>query len=72
MKEDQLTRGERIRLESLSQAMHSIGVPLDMAQRQEWEDRGVPTITETFLFAKAERIERWLKSADEDARKGAN
>jgi len=64
MGEDKLTRFERIRLEALSQAMASIGVPLDQTQMQEWETHGRPIITETFLFAKAERIEHWLKQAD--------
>lgn len=52
---DQLTRGERIRLESLSQSIHVTNL---IATKQ-------PTLGT--ILENAEAIERWLKLAREDA-----
>ena len=77
MAEDQLTRGERIRLEALSQAQGMSGLPIDDAEAQDWiakNSKNEPVInrTEERVLALAERIESWLKRADDDARAKAN
>lgn len=53
--QDQLTRGERIRLESLSQSMSA--TTLTSKER--------PSLTD--ILNNAEKIESWLKKAREDA-----
>lgn len=54
MNNDQLTRNERVRLESLSQAFNVLGHT--STQRP----------TERDVLAQAERIEAWLKAADKE------
>lgn len=52
MIEDKLSRAERIRLESLSQAQHMTGF---VSKEQP---------TEAEIIARAQRIEDWLKEAN--------
>lgn len=75
--EDQLTRGERIRLEALSQAQAMAGQPTNEAEGKAWvaqQQAGemIFPMTEENILARAERIEGWLKRADEDARTKGN
>jgi hypothetical protein len=52
MMEDKFTRAERVRLESLAQALNVLG------------HTATERPTEAAVFAQAERIEAWLKRAE--------
>lgn len=57
--EDQLTHAERIRLEALNQAQQTfMSIGIDATSRDEAVEK---------LFQRAERIEKWLRQAREDA-----
>lgn len=73
---DQLTRGERIRLEAFAQAASVGGIPMDQAEaevrNQAREQEKVIYITLDDIFARALQIEAFLKRADEDNKGSAN
>jgi hypothetical protein len=68
MVQDQLTRAERVRLESLSMSLQLGGLPHDEAELESnqrlVEEGKTPTLTVAIVLARAERIEDWLKKAD--------
>lgn len=65
MIEDRLTHAERIRLESLSQALNTMHVAPLHPEDPSVTRIGPPTrITMAEVFARAEEIEAWLRSAD--------